>query len=738
MLVTSPCKFLLFLKEPAADTVSVLFSVMMAVMNIGRLAGPIMAITKAATAATELFVTIDAPLPDNSGLREPEVTADADITFENVGFSYPSRPNVQILDNLDLRLAAGKVTAIVGPSGSGKSTIVGLVQRWYELAGTTAVEKSDAAAESGSDQQQPEKPKKFWLRKKADKEPSQEEAQEPKKEDEADPGPNTCTGTIRIGETDLRDVDLKWWRSQIGLVQQEPFLFNDTLYNNVAFGLCGTSMHDLPKAEKTKLVEEACREAYAEEFISKLPQGYDTLVGESGIKLSGGQRQRIAIARSIIKQPAILILDEATSAIDVRTERIVQQALDRVSRNRTTIVIAHRLSTIKRADKIVVLRQGKLVEQGTHDELLQLEAGVYRGLVYAQELTVESEDAHHISEEAQLEQVNTADAKQATAEETESHTTIDDPEYKERGLLLSFGRLLYEQRSQWLLYSISTVGILMAGAIYPLQAFIFAKVIEVFTFTGDRLVSKGNFWAGMFGVEAAAVGLAYFVLGYALHYVEVVVTSFYSQEYLTNMMRKRIVWFDDQGHSPGSLTSRLSSDVMQLRQLMTTEMSIALIAVVNLLGSLIISFVYGWKLTLVALFSIMPIILFAGYMRMRLEIQFEKKNAKVFEESSQFATEAVGAFRTVLSLIMEDMIGTRYQDLLRHHVKHAFGSAKYSTIVFAASDSLELGCMALAFWYGGTLLAKREYDLVDFFVIYTAVVQGAIAAGMWFSFAPSK
>ncbi|KAF1354222.1 P-loop containing nucleoside triphosphate hydrolase protein [Lizonia empirigonia] len=719
------------------DITVVLFSVMMAVMNIGRLAGPIMAITKAATAATELFVTIDAPLPDNSGLREPEVTADADITFENVGFSYPSRPNVQILDNLDLRLAAGKVTAIVGPSGSGKSTIVGLVQRWYELAGTTAVEKSDIAAESGSDQQQPEKPKKFWQRKKVDKKPLQEEAAKPKKEDEADLGPNTCTGTIKIGETDLRDVDLKWWRSQIGLVQQEPFLFNDTLYNNVAFGLCGTSMHDRPKAEKIKLVEEACREAYAEEFISKLPQGYATLVGESGIKLSGGQRQRIAIARSIIKQPAILILDEATSAIDVRTERIVQQALDRVSRNRTTIVIAHRLSTIKRADKIVVLRQGKLVEQGTHDELVQLEAGVYRGLVYAQELAVESEDGHDISEDAQLEQVNTADAKQATAEETESHTSIDDPEYKERGLLLSFGRLLYEQRSQWLLYSISTVGILMAGAIYPLQAFIFAKVIEVFTFTGDRLVSKGNFWAGMFGVEAAAVGLAYFVLGYALHYVEVVVTSFYSQEYLTNMMRKHIAWFDGQGHSPGSLTSRLSSDVMQLRQLMTTEMSIALIAVVNLLGSLIISFVYGWKLTLVALFSIMPIILFAGYMRMRLEIQFEKKNAKVFEESSQFATEAVGAFRTVLSLIMEDMIGSRYQDLLRHHVKHAFGSAKYSTIVFAASDSLELGCMALAFWYGGTLLAKREYGLVNFFVIYTAVVQGAIAAGMWFSFAPN-
>ncbi|KAF9693236.1 hypothetical protein EKO04_008646 [Ascochyta lentis] len=720
------------------DITVVLFSVMMAVMNIGRLAAPIMAITKAATAATELFVTIDAPLPDISGLKEPEITADADITFDNVAFSYPSRPDVQILDNLDLRLGAGRVTAIVGPSGSGKSTIVGLIQRWYELAGTVAAEHVDDPSPAPVvDEQQPEKPKRFWQRKSPDGKAPEKGVVKPKKEEEAELGPNTCTGTIRVGGTDVRDVDLKWWRSKIGLVQQEPFLFNDTLFNNVAFGLCGTNMQDLSKDEKMKMVEEACREAYAEEFISKLPQGYDTLVGESGIKLSGGQRQRIAIARSIVKQPTILILDEATSAIDVRTERIVQQALDRVSRNRTTIVIAHRLSTIKRADKIVVLRQGKLVEEGTHEELVQLETGVYRGLVYAQELAMEPESANDISEEAQLERVNTTDAKHAIVQETESQVSDKDPEYKERGLLLSFGRLLYEQRSQWFLYSISTIGILMAGAIYPLQAFIFAKVIEVFTFTDDRLVSQGNFWAGMFGVEAAAVGLAYFVLGFALHYVEVVVTAIYGKEYLNNMMRKRIAWFDDQGHSPGSLTSRLSADVMQLRQLMTTEMSIALIAVVNLVGSVIISFVYGWKLTLVALVSIMPIILVAGYMRMRLEIQFEKKNAKVFEESSQFATEAVGAFRTVLSLIMEDMIGSRYQNLLIDHVKHAFGSAKYSTVVFAASDSLELGCMALAFWYGGTLLASREYDVVDFFVIYTAVVQGAIAAGMWFSFAPN-
>ncbi|KAI1523741.1 MdlB ABC-type multidrug transport system ATPase and permease component, partial [Pyrenophora tritici-repentis] len=538
-----------------------------------------------------------------------------------------------------------------------------------------------------------------------------------------------------IGSTDLSQVDLKWWRSQIGLVQQEPFLFNDTLYNNVAFGLSGTSYEGLPKEEKMKMVEEACREAYAEEFITKLPDGYDTMVGESGIKLSGGQRQRISIARSIIKQPPVLILDEATSAIDVRTERIVQQALDRVSKNRTTIVIAHRLSTIRRADKIVVLRQGKLVEQGTHEDLLKIDAGVYYGLVHAQEIAMEAE---HTDDDNVLEKVKTTRSEVIEKHTVSSHTSESaEPEYKQQGLLRSFGRLIYEQRQHWILYALAIAGILASGAVYPLQAWIFASVINVFTLPMNELVSQGNFWAGMFGVLAASNFLSYFTMGAACQLIAITVTLKYRQEYLDNLIRKRIAFFDDQGHSPGSLTASLSSDTTQIQQLTATEMSMALIAVVNLVGCIIISFVYGWKLSLVGLFAALPLILAAGYLRVRLEMEFAKTNAKVFENSSQFAAEAVGAFRTVLSLIMEDMIGNRYESLLQGHVTKAFSSAKYSTVVFAASDSVELGVMALTFWYGGTLLASREYNNADFFVIYQAIVQGAIAAGMFFSFAPN-
>ncbi|KAF2193244.1 lipid A export ATP-binding/permease protein-like protein msbA [Zopfia rhizophila CBS 207.26] len=707
------------------EIIIVLFSVMMAVMSIGRLASPIIAVTKAASAATELFVTIDADVPDTSGQKDPEISADADIRLEDVAFSYPSRPNVQILDDLNVLFEAGKVTAIVGPSGSGKSTVVSLLQRWYDLLGTTAKTMTTDKTEESAPNDTTKK--------------GGEISENPgEKVGIVEDTIHTCTGTVKIGDVDLRKVDLKWWRSQIGLVQQEPFLFNDTLYNNVAYGLCGTKWHGASKEEKMQMVEEACKEAYADEFISRLPQGYDTLVGESGIKLSGGQRQRIAIARSIIKKPPILILDEATSAIDVRTERIVQEALDRVSKNRTTIVIAHRLSTIKRADKIVVLRQGKLVEQGNHEELLKDENGVYYGLVNAQELAMEAEEEEEV--EIALQKTKTVATEHSDAahdEEAGRAASGEDPSYKDKGLFLSFGRLIAEQRHHWFLYSVSVLAILVAGAVYPLQAYIFANVVEVFTFTGKKLVDRGNFWSGMFGVEAAGVGVSYFVLGFASHIISIAITRFYRQEYLVNIMRKRIPFFDAEGHSAGSLTSRVSSDTEQLQQLMSTEMSLAMIAVVNLVGSVAIAFAYGWKLSLVGLFCALPPILVAGYLRFSLERKFEKMNAAVFEDSSQFATEAVGAFRTVLSLLMEDMIGDRYQSLLRSHVKKAFGSAKFGTVIFATSDSVELACMALAFWYGGTLLASREYDLVDFFVIYMAVIQGAIAAGTWFSFAPN-
>jgi len=240
-------------------------SVMMIVISLERISSPLLAVGKAMVAACEFFTVIDAPKPTAGTLREPDVTATEDIVFRDVTFAYPGRPHVKVLDALDLTIEAGKLTAIVGPSGSGKSTIVGLIQRWYTLQDQYVIEKAV------------EKDKKKKKNKKSkDGEPDKESSDDdlPEKEmPEEETGPKVeLAGSITTaGGTPLGDIELKWWRSQIGLVQQEPFLFNDTIYQNVAYGLVGSEWAEEPEERKRELVKEACKEAFADEFIDRLP-----------------------------------------------------------------------------------------------------------------------------------------------------------------------------------------------------------------------------------------------------------------------------------------------------------------------------------------------------------------------------------------------------------------------------------------------------------------------------------
>lgn len=295
------------------------------------------AITHARGAAAKLYQTIDR-VPDidsanPEGLQPEKV--EGEIQFEGVRFSYPSRPNVEVVKGLDITFRAGKTAALVGASGSGKSTIVSLVERFYD----------------------------------------------------------PTAGVVRLDGVGLKDLNLKWLRSQIGLVSQEPTLFATTIRNNIAHGLINTPWEHASEEEKDKLIKEACVKANADGFISKLPDGYNTMVGERGFLLSGGQKQRVAIARAVVSDPRILLLDEATSALDTQSEGIVQDALDKAAAGRTTITIAHRLSTIKDADIIYVMGDGLVLESGSHSELLARE-GAYARLVQSQKLRdSENDDA---------------------------------------------------------------------------------------------------------------------------------------------------------------------------------------------------------------------------------------------------------------------------------------------------------------------------------------------------------
>jgi subfamily B ATP-binding cassette protein MsbA len=237
---------------------------------------------------------------------------DKSIAFEDVAFVYPGTPNGFALDRISFEVRAGGVLALVGPSGAGKTTIANLVPRFYDVT----------------------------------------------------------QGAVRIDGRDVRDLRLSSLRDKIGIVAQDTFLFNDTVANNIRYGL---------RDATTEQVRQAARNALAEEFISRMPDGYQTIIGERGQKLSGGQRQRLAIARALLKNAPILILDEATSHLDTESEMLVQRALQNLMEDRTVIVIAHRLSTVRRADRIVVLDRGRIAETGTHDELVS-SGGIYRRL----------------------------------------------------------------------------------------------------------------------------------------------------------------------------------------------------------------------------------------------------------------------------------------------------------------------------------------------------------------------
>ncbi len=289
---------------------------------VGSLASLFGAYQEAVGAARRVFDLLEAESAVNDPVRAVKLPRPlrGEVTMDNVGFRYsPALP--EVLHDVSLRINAGEVVALVGPSGAGKTTIASLLPR-------------------------------FW---------------------------DVTSGQITFDGIDIRDLSLAELRGAIGIVPQEPTLFSGTIRENIAYA--GIGLDGSQPSEEA--IQAAARAAHAVEFIERLPDGFDTRVGERGVKLSGGQRQRIAIARVFLKDPALVILDEATSSLDSESERLVERAMEDLLRARSTLIIAHRLSTVLRADRLVVIDRGQIVEEGRHEELLASE-GVYSRLYRGQ------------------------------------------------------------------------------------------------------------------------------------------------------------------------------------------------------------------------------------------------------------------------------------------------------------------------------------------------------------------
>ncbi|KAK9460938.1 P-loop containing nucleoside triphosphate hydrolase protein [Lipomyces oligophaga] len=649
-------------------------------------------ITTGVAASTKIFATIDRKSPIDSSAESGKrlESVRGEISIKDVRFIYPSRPNVTILNNFNLNVPAGKTVALVGASGSGKSTIIGILERFY----------------------------------------------------------NPLAGQILLDGHDIMDLNIRWLRQNIALVSQEPNLFAVSIFENIAYGLIGTKYEFVSKEEKTDLIIEACKQANAWDFIKSLPDGLETQVGERGFLMSGGQKQRIAIARAIVSDPKILLLDEATSALDTKSEGVVQEALDRASKNRTTIVIAHRLSTIKDADLIVVMRTGVILEQGTHNELLAAE-GEYYNLVKSQSIAGAAESFKAAADEDGEEEVLDEKAgvemvalkKTKTAVSSMSAYELEERPEEKLASIWEVSKVLYRIGRRDLivtmigLYSGALTGVALIGLAF-IYAF-FLLYLQRYTVPYDSEIIRQLIYplAGFIFMTGCILFFTSTIGGGFFGYTSSRLVRKIREMSLRQMLRQDISYFDMNEHSVGFLTASLASDGQRIKALGGETANKMVESAVTMGAGLVIAIIVGYKLGLV-MFATVPLILLVGYFRFRMLAAFTQKASKEAGASSDYACEAASAIKTVLSLTREEEIMERYRTSLARTIQENLKVGVRSALFDGLSRGMQFYLMALGFFYGGYLVSTGEYSVFQFYFIFILVVFAAESTTTVFTFAP--
>ncbi|XP_044861608.1 ATP-dependent translocase ABCB1-like [Mauremys mutica] len=568
-------------------------------------------------------------------------------------------------------------------------------------------------------------------------------------------------GEITLDGRNIRTLNIKWLREHIGLVSQEPILFAATIAENIH---CGRE--DITDSE----IKKAAKEANAFDFISRLPDKFNTMVGEKGAQLSGGQKQRIAIARALARNPRILLLDEATSALDTQSESSVQAALDKARAGRTTIVIAHRLSTIRTADIIAGFHNGVVVEQGTHNELLT-QKGVYYSLVMQQghggntqnemsESNEETEDEDYEKEYLDdLRMENLTDlggfeepgiiemgsipkrSRRHTSRKTSSKKKSSEKkktkEKEEENLpAVPYSRILALNKPEWLHIFFGVIAAAFSGGVHPAFAVIFGKIIGAFQETESEKRSKTTTSLSLMFLVLAVISLVtHIIQGFMFGKSGEVLTKRLRSLSFKALLQQEIGWYDNPKNAIGVLLTRLATDASQVKGATGSRLGLLTKTASTLLSAIIIAFVYDWQLTLLIL-ACVPVLIAASAIRLSSVSGHASKDQKALEEAGQISMEAVENIRTVASLTSEDAFNERYNASLNGPYRDSLTKAPLYGLTYGIAQCSSYFLYAAIFRFGGWLMSNCYTNVENICIAFFSVLFGAINVGKSTSLAP--
>ncbi|KAL3522614.1 hypothetical protein ACH5RR_015448 [Cinchona calisaya] len=552
-------------------------------------------------------------------------------------------------------------------------------------------------------------------------------------------------GEVLIDGINVKKLQLRWLREKIGLVSQEPVLFATTIRENILYGKENATEDEINKALEI---------SSAAAFINDLPQGLDTMVGKRGAQLSGGQKQRIAIARLIVKDPKIFLLDEVTSALDIKTEKATYSEIFKISSRLTTIIVTHNLSSVENVDSIAVMHQGKIVEQGTHEELIRDKDGHYSKLFFTQEKN-EDESSKQLHGESSMvnETVDKFDDPlsftQSFASKSSSSTTYsfgrsgnisarvscmenerkreNTYETYEKHRKVSVEWLANLSKDVFPVLLVGTISAIVHGVAFPIFGFLFSTAIKTFYEPPSVQKKDSSHWALMYVVLGIITFLAVLAQNYSFGAASSKLIKRLSLLSFENIVNQKICWFDDPSNSSGAVVARLSNDASTLQSLLSNGLALLVQNMATVIAGLLIAFMENWMLALI-LVALLSLLALQSLFETKLLKRFATHAELMHVEQSQVASDAIGSIRTVTSICAENKVIDLYKEKSGTKMMHWIRLGIIRSLVFGISQFAFYSTNALCFYIGAILVQLKTTTVPELFKVYLALI--ASAAGI--------